>query len=111
MVLECLNKNKNIVGVVTDISTHKDVPDLEQCKRKFCQPNLQCNAFVYSPETKICDLKNVEMAGLMMGTVSFVDATGKTLGLDKIEGVCVGKKYHHLYLYRSLQICKLKFSI
>ena len=85
--------------MVTDISTHKDIPDLEQCKRKFCQPNSQCNAFGYSLETKVCDLKKVEMIGLMTKTVALTDAPGITLGLDKIEGVCVGKIDYCLYLY------------
>ena len=93
--LECFKPNHKIVGKtvadVSDLSTHNNVPDLDQCKRKYCQPNLQCNAFEYSPQAKVCDLKEFAMSSLMMGTVSMEEAMGKTLGLDKIEGVCVGK--------------------
>ena len=94
-VLECFKPNQEIVGNtvsdVSDVSTHKNVPDIDQCKRKYCQPNLECNAFEYTPDIKVCDLKKVAMSGLMVGTVALKEATGKTLGLDKIEGVCVGK--------------------
>ena len=102
-VLECFKPNQKIVGKtvadVSDLSTHTNVPDLDQCKRKYCQPNFQCNAFEYSPETKVCDLKKVEMSGLMTGTVSMEDAKGKTLGLDKVEGVCVGNSKYRRYLF------------
>ena len=97
-VLDCLQENKNIGGAgVTDVKTHTDVSNLEQCKGKHCQANADCLAFVYDPTTKVCDLKNIpNLADIMNPTLIILgDEAGKTLGLDKIKGtdepVCTGK--------------------